>query len=364
VDTALFDYNLPPSAIAQSPTERRDHARLLVFERASGRIAHHRFHELPDLLATPHALYRNNAAVLPARLFGSRPGGGLVECLLLEPAAEPAGSWWCLLRPGRRLQPGKSFTIGDTTAMVVAHDATTGRFLVNFQLPAGLAVTGWAAQIGRMPLPPYIQRAVDDPRAAADRERYQTVYADAQRTVAAAAPTAGLHFTPQLIDTLAAHGHLFHDLTLHVGLGTFRPIQSVQIEDHPIHTEVYEIPATTVASLQAPPGGPPARPRLAVGTTALRTLEHWARHQPAGKSGTDPAAVHGVADIYIYPPATFFCDALITNFHLPKSTLMCLVAAFLAPGSTAGIDRIQHLYATALGEGYRFYSYGDAMLIL
>jgi len=214
-----------------------------------------------------------------------------------------------------------------------------------------------------MPLPPYIERTDDDPRRDNDNERYQTVYADYDKRVAVAAPTAGLHFTPDLIAQLEAHGAQFHDLTLQVGIGTFHPIQVDNILDHNIHREWYEIPASAYESLQQTGPGP----RVAVGTTSVRSIEDaMQRTQSAPDTCITPSgSVQAEADIFIYPPARLQAvDALITNFHLPKSTLLCLVSAFLSPGDDQGIDWLLELYAEAIQRNYNFYSYGDAMLIV
>ena len=213
-----------------------------------------------------------------------------------------------------------------------------------------------------MPLPPYIERSIDDPRRSADNERYQTVYADYDKRVAVAAPTAGLHFTPDLIHQLEARGAQFHDLTLQVGIGTFHPIQVDNILDHNIHHEWYEIPASAYNALQQTSPGP----RVAVGTTSVRSIEDAMRRVQAQSSNclTPSGSVQAEADIFIYPPADFLAvDALITNFHLPKSTLLCLVSGFLSPGDNSGIQWLLELYAEAIAHNYNFYSYGDAMLI-
>jgi S-adenosylmethionine:tRNA ribosyltransferase-isomerase len=352
--TNLFDYPLPDRLIAQQPADRRDASRLLVVHRQEHRIEHRHFRDLPGYLRASDTLFRNNAAVIPARLHAARPTGGQVECLLLRPAAT-ADEWWCLLRPGKKLPVGATFGLeGAFQATVVAkNDDGTAR--VSFAAQGGdiLAV---ANRIGEMPLPPYITGHDNDAARAADRERYQTVYADRAHQVAAAAPTAGLHFTPELLAQLSAQGVRFADLTLHVGLGTFRPIAADHIEDHAIHREVYEVPVGTQHALYTP-----GTRRIAVGTTSVRTIEDFrARH--GAPTATDFV---GEADIFIYPPRTFRgVDALITNFHQPRSTLLCLVSAFLTPGSTGGIAWLKEIYAEAVAREYRFFSYGDAMLIL
>jgi S-adenosylmethionine:tRNA ribosyltransferase-isomerase len=355
--TDLFDYPLPAGAIAQVPAAERDQSRLLVVDRAAHRVSHHRFANLPSFLRPGDTLFRNVAAVLPARLRAQRPTGGRIECLLLHEVGD--GLWRCLLKPGRKLPAGATFAdpAGAFRGEIVAWD-DDGVARVRL-IPAGAeSVTALAQRLGDVPLPPYIERP-DGARRAEDLQRYQTVYADPTRPVAAAAPTAGLHFTPPLLATLAAQGVRTADLILQVGLGTFRPIATPTIEAHAIHRERFEIPVATQRALFPGPG--PGGRRLAVGTTAVRAIEAFLATQAA--PGEHPYL--GEAGIYLYPPATFRgVDGLITNFHQPRSTLLCLVAAFLAPGSTDGIAWLKEIYAEALGQGYRFFSYGDAMLIL
>lgn len=371
----LFDYALPPRLVAQVPADRRDASRLLVIDRASRQVAHRTFADLPEYLTGDDVLLRNNAAVLPARLHGRRPTGGLVECLLLRPLATEH-VWRCLVRPGRKLPVGATFDGPDGAfhATIVGREPD-GSADVSFATAAGDTITGVAQRIGTVPLPPYIERDPADPaRRAEDLRRYQTVYADPAKSVAVAAPTAGLHFTPELLARLSALGVRTGEVTLHVGLGTFRPISTATIEAHEIHRELYEIPVATQHLLAPPSRGR----RIAVGTTTVRSIEHFLA-QPGRPDTTDSANLSASAasaaasarphlaeaDIYIYPPHTFRgVDALITNFHQPRSTLLCLVAAFLAPGSTDGIDWLQRLYADAIAREYRFFSYGDAMLIL
>ncbi len=420
--TDLFDYPLPERLIAQRPADRRDESRLLVVDRQTRSVAHRHFRDLPEYLCAGDTLFRNNAAVIPARLHATRPTGGQVECLLLRPsqslrpASRPtadgdkgglpavgsAECWWCLLRPGKKLPVGATFGFAGAFTATVCEKTDDGLARVTFEATGGdiLAV---ANRIGEMPLPPYIQRdsscrslLAGDSAAATtgtpsshasrllhteeqrlvDRERYQTVYADRGHQVAVAAPTAGLHFTPELLARIGAQGVTFADLTLHVGLGTFRPITTDEIEDHPIHREVYEIPATTQQALCRASGR-----RIAVGTTSVRSIEDYLSRQPdlARWSGLTPGRSERVgvnaphldqphiaeADIFIYPPRNFRgVDALITNFHQPRSTLLCLVSAFLTPGSTDGIAWLKEIYADAVAREYRFFSYGDAMLIL
>ncbi len=367
--TDLFDYPLPDRLIAQQPADRRDASRLLVVHRREHRIEHRHFRDLPGYLRAGDCLFRNNAAVIPARLHATRPTGGHVECLLLRPASV-ATEWWCLVRPGKKLPVGATFGLDGFFSATVREKNDDGLVRVAFDLKEGdiLAV---ANRIGEMPLPPYITGHDNDTARALDRERYQTVYADRTHQVAAAAPTAGLHFTPELLAQISTAGVKFADLTLHVGPGTFRPIATANVEDHPIHREVYEIPAATQAALFAP-----GTRRIAVGTTSVRSIEdflarldeRWSGLPPSRSERVEGNALHpflGEAGIFIYPPRDFRgVDALITNFHQPRSTLLCLVSAFLAPGSTDGIAWLKEIYAEAVSREYRFFSYGDAMLIL
>jgi len=358
IPTQRFDYALPAALVAQTPADRRDGSRLLVVDRAARAISHHHFADLPEFLRAGDVLLRNNASVLPARLQGHRPTGGRVECLLLHrvDGPGPGETWECLVRPGRRLQPGAAFQVADDALLgTVVAVAADGPARVRFESLSGETVTAAANRAGDVPLPPYIERP-DRSRRAQDLERYQTVYASRDRQVAAAAPTAGLHFTPELLRRIEAAGVDTADLTLHVGLGTFRPIATETVEAHPIHREWYEIaPATQRALFRSPPGR-----RVAVGTTSVRTIEDFlARH---GAPGDQPVLAE--AGIFIYPPRDFRgVDALITNFHQPRSTLLCLVAAFLTPGSADGIDWLMEIYAEAIARKYRFFSYGDAMFI-
>jgi S-adenosylmethionine:tRNA ribosyltransferase-isomerase len=353
--TDLFDYQLPECLIAQTPPARRDGSRLLVVDRVKQTINHHNFRDLPQFLDTGDTLIRNNAAVLPARLRALRPNGGQVECFLLRPISDET-TWRCLVKPGKRLPIGSQFSHheGAFHGVVLAKDQD-GSATVKLTTRNGESIVAVANRLGEVPLPPYIQR-LDDTKRSSDLERYQTVYADQTRQVAVAAPTAGLHFTPELLKILHERNVATANITLHVGLGTFRPIKAVHIEDHDIHREIYEVPATTQEALKLTTGR-----RIAVGTTSVRTIEHFLRTQTP-IAGAD---FIGEADIYIYPPDKFLgIDGLITNFHQPRSTLLCLVAAFLTPGSTDGIHWFKEIYAEAITREYRFYSYGDAMLIL
>ncbi len=360
--TTLLDYDLPPRLIAQVPSARRDQSRLLVVDRAARTLAHRTFADLPEYLQAGDTLFRNNAAVLPARLHARRPTGGQVECFLLRPA-EGGQTWRCLVKPGKKLPPGATFAhpTGAFTGEIIAKELD-GSALVRFTTPDGQPITAVAGRLGDVPLPPYIERA-DDSRRADDLERYQTVYADRDRQVAVAAPTAGLHFTPELLAQLDRQGVHTAEVTLHVGLGTFKPITTETIEAHQIHREVYELPAATQQALFPPLAGR----RVAVGTTTVRSVEDFlsAHSAPTALSLSKGLPHLAEAALFIYPPRVFRgVDALITNFHQPRSTLLCLVGAFLTPGSAEGMAWCREIYAEAIAREYRFFSYGDAMLIL
>jgi len=301
-------------------------------------------------------MFRNNAAVLKARLRGFRPTGGAVECLLLHPDKDPT-LWWCLVRPGRRLGIGATFSLEGFYSAEVKDIKETGERLVQFHTVNDTSVPSMADAAGEMPLPPYIRRDKEDARRDLDNERYQTVYADRQQTVAAAAPTAGLHFTPEVLSALEKNGVSMHDITLHVGLGTFKPVQEENIKDHPMHSELYEIGRETLGALMSKD----ERPRMMVGTTSMRATEDFFN---VTGGNTEQCPFVRDTDIFIYPPYQFQSDILLTNFHLPKSTLLCLVSSFLTPGSEEGIEWLLEIYQEAINLGYRFYSYGDAMLIL
>lgn len=362
LSTDFFDYALPAHLVAQTPAARRDASRLLVVDRASHRLSHRTFADLPDFLRPGDTLIRNNAAVLPARLHAVRPTGGQVECFLLRPHAGN-GEWHCLLRPGKRLPVGATFASpGAEFSGTVLEKSPAGSALVRFTTSSGAPIAAVAQRLGDVPLPPYIHRTGTAQERAADLVRYQTVYADPARSVAVAAPTAGLHFTPELLSRLAAAGVGTADVTLHVGLGTFQPIATPTVDAHEIHREIYELPAATQRLLFSTAGETPAPGRrVAVGTTSVRAIEDFLASHEAPLD-TD---FLGEASLFIYPPRPFRgVDALITNFHQPRSTLLCLVAAFLSPDSTDGIGWLREIYAEAIAREYRFFSYGDAMLIL
>ncbi len=362
MDTSLFEYDLPEGLIAQFPTEKRDDSRLLVVNRQTGNIEDHRFFDLPKLLPESCSIFRNNATVLKARLYAQRPHGGKVECLLLHPTKD-SRVWWCLLKPARKLHPGSDFSLQGQFHATVMEKLKSGECRVKIVPELNESIVRLAERIGTLPLPPYIHRNDRDPHKAFDLQRYQTVYADPEKKVAAAAPTAGLHFTPAILNALEKKNVQSFNLTLHVGLDTFRPISTAIIEDHIIHREYYEIPAATCRALKSKSIGT----RLAVGTTSVRTMEdYW--HKTMGIE-QDPANIdadfHSETGLFIYPPSTFMStDALLTNFHLPRSTLLCLVAAFLSPDDADGIKWLKAIYRRAIEKNYRFYSYGDAMLIL
>lgn len=333
-----FDYTLPPELIAQRPASPRDSSRLLVVDRATGRIEHRIFREIGDHLRPGDVLVVNDTRVIPARLRGRRPGTrGVVELLLLRPGT--GGAWEALVRPGRRLKPGTVVEVGPRgTAVEIGERSAGGRRIV--RVASGGPMLDLLKDAGEMPLPPYIRRPVDHP------DQYQTVYARADGAVAA--PTAGLHFTPELLDRLRGQGIAIVSLTLHVGVGTFQPVMTEDVRLHRMEAEYYTITREAADAIND------RRGRLvAVGTTTVRALE-----TAAGPDGRLSAAA-GWTDLFIVPGFRFRAvQAMVTNFHLPKTTLLMLVSAF------AGREVILRAYAEAVSARYRFYSFGDAMLIL
>jgi S-adenosylmethionine:tRNA ribosyltransferase-isomerase len=342
MDVALFDYELPPELIAQEPAEPRDASRLLVVDRGQGTWRDRTFRDLPSFLREGDCVVANESRVIPARLLGAlEPGGHPVELLMLRPV--DGERWDALVRPGRRCRAGARVRVGTAVVRVVAEKPDGEREVIAeepWRVPELLDAHGLP------PLPPYIARH-DAPKPD-DRERYQTVYARHRGSIAA--PTAGLHFTPELLARIAALGAEVHFLTLHVGVGTFRPLRAERIEAHRLPEEDVEIPEETAAGVSR--ARAEGRRVVAIGTTTTRALE-WA----ATEGGRLPA-IRGAADLFIYPGHRFrIVDALVTNFHLPRSTLLLLTAAF------CGREVLLRAYRHAVAERYRFYSYGDAMLI-
>ena len=371
--TEDFDYHLPPELIAQTPLEPRDSSRLLTLDRASGRVAHHRFPDILDLLPSGAVLVLNRSRVIPARLYGRRKDtGGRVELLLLR--REEEGVWQALGKPGRSLRKGSVVRLESPESPDTAPDAAPHTALA-LAVPSSKAMDESGVvevevlsveaggvrrvrfsselgieRLGEMPLPPYIHRRLSDP------ERYQTVYSDQRGS--AAAPTAGLHFTPELLESLEARGIQTVYVTLHVGLDTFRPVTEDDPKEHAIHTEYYELPEETAEVLTR--ARAEGRPIIAVGTTSVRTLEQVGRDRDKAGTGESEVirAASGQADLFILPGHEFrLVDGMITNFHLPRSTLVMLVSAF------AGRENILAAYREAIEQKYRFFSFGDAMLI-
>ena len=337
--TSDFDFYLPEELIAQTPLERRDTSRLLTLDKVTGETGHYHFYDLPQFLKPGDCLVLNNSRVLPARLIGHRPTGGVCEVLLLSDKGDNV--WKCLVRPGRKLRTGAQviFGNGELTATIEAEESDGNR-LVRFHYQGIFLEI--LEHLGKMPLPPYIKAELQD------NERYQTVYSKVMGS--AAAPTAGLHFTPELLQTIQDMGVSICYVTLHVGLGTFRPVKAEDIQDHEMHSEFCQISqetADTINRTRANGGRV-----ICVGTTSCRTVESFAE-----EDGTMRAR-SGWTNIFIYPGYRFkVLDALITNFHLPQSTLIMLVSAL------AGREHVLAAYEEAVKERYRFFSFGDAMFI-
>lgn len=335
-----FYYDLPEELIAQTPIKKRDESRMLHIDRKTGALEHRHFYNLPEYLNPGDCLVLNDSRVLPARLIGARPTGGSIELVLLKDLGE--NCWECLSRPGRKTRPGQEIIFGDGKLRGIVEDVISGgNRIVRFEYQGIFMEI--LEELGRMPLPPYIKAELNDP------ERYQTVYS--KELGSAAAPTAGLHFTNALLDEIRAKGIKVCFVTLHVGLGTFRPVKEDEIEDHEMHSEFCMIPSETAEAINSTKknGGK----IIAVGTTSCRTLESFAREDGTLESTS------GWTDIFIYPGYRFKCiDALVTNFHLPESTLIMLVSAM------AGRENILNAYKVAVEEKYRFFSFGDSCLIM
>ncbi len=334
-----FYFDLPEELIAQTPLQRRDGSRLLLLDKLTGELEHRHFYDLPDLLEEGDCLVLNDSRVLPARLLGTRATGGGVELVLLRDLGD--GRWECLSRPGKKTRPGTELSFGDGELTATVEEVVEGgNRIVRFHYQGIFLEV--LERLGKMPLPPYIKEELQD------AERYQTVYS--RELGSAAAPTAGLHFTQELLDKISAKGVKICYVTLHVGLGTFRPVKEDEIEDHDMHSEFCIVPEETarIVTETKKDGGRV----IAVGTTSCRTLESFAQ-----EDGTLPAGSRWT-NIFIYPGYRFKCiDALITNFHLPESTLIMLVSAL------AGREQILRAYQIAVKERYRFFSFGDAMFI-
>ena len=337
--TSDFNFELPEELIAQTPLMRRDGSRLLTLDKLSGEITHRHFYDLPLMLRPGDCLVLNNSRVLPARLLGQRSGGGACEVLLLIDRGEKV--WECLVRPGKKLRPGARVTFGNgELAAEIVGEVEGGNRLVRFEYEGIFLEV--LERLGKMPLPPYIREELED------GERYQTVYS--KIVGSAAAPTAGLHFTPELLEQIAENGVKVCYVTLHVGLGTFRPVKVDNLDEHEMHSEYCVISQETADIINETKknGGRV----ICVGTTSCRTIESW-----ANEDGTMEAKA-GWTNIFIYPGYRFkVLDALVTNFHLPESTLIMLVSAL------AGREHVLAAYEEAVRQRYRFFSFGDAMFI-
>lgn len=334
-----FFYELPPELIAQTPVEPRDSSRLLVYDRTKKAVGHRVFRDIVDYLKAGDVLVVNNTKVLPARMYATTESGGVVEVLLLKRL--DIDTWEVLVRPGKKCREGRRLKICDELSLVVTGITESGERIVKFEYDGIFEEI--IDRVGSMPLPPYIHEKLKD------KNRYQTVYAKTDGS--AAAPTAGLHFTPELLDKIRGMGVEIAEVLLHVGLGTFRPVKEEIITDHKMHAEYYEVSQRAADTVNA--AKREGRRVIAVGTTSVRTLE-----TVADENGYIRPC-HGNTQIFLYPPYRMKCvDGLVTNFHLPESTLIMLVATM------TGREEILSLYKTAVGEGYRFFSFGDAMLIV
>jgi len=342
MQTADFDYDLPRELIAQHPAERRDQSRMMAVDVAGGAVAHRGIRDFPSLLRKGDALVLNNTRVIPARAFGCKETGGRVECLFVEPEAGAADEWWVMMKSSHRPKPGARVALGDAMELEVLENREDGLNRVRVQVEGGVLEA--LDRIGEPPLPPYIERnqlCEDDP------ERYQTVYAKDPGAVAA--PTAGLHFTPGMLEEIRRGGVQVLELTLHVGPGTFRPVKTETVEDHAMDEERYEVGGDVAEALNATRAS--GNRVVAVGSTSVRTLETVYR-EGAFQAG------RGRSGLFIHPPYRFRAvDAILTNFHLPKSTLLMMMSAF------AGRERMLDAYREAVAERYRFFSYGDCMFL-
>jgi len=353
VQVSDFDFELPPDLIAQQPAAERGTSRLLRLDRRSGELSHHVVGDLPRLLRAGDLLVVNNTRVFPARLLGKRDrSGGNVECLLVArvEAADASGVevWEALVHPGQKLKPGSRVVFDGAMTLhgEILERRYFGRRIVRLWTSDGTPVESAVDAIGHIPLPPYIRRA----DSASDRERYQTVFARSRGSIAA--PTAGLHFTPALLETVAACGVERAEVTLHVGYGTFQPIRVAEVEEHRMESEQFEISDAAAASINA--ALDEGRRVIAVGTTTTRTLESVAR-----ANGGRIVQGRGTTDLFIYPGFEFrVLSGIVTNFHLPQSSLLMLVCAL------GGLEHVLNAYRAAVLERYRFYSYGDAMIIV
>lgn len=337
--TSDFYYDLPEDLIAQTPVEPRDSSRLLVYNRSEDKVEHKVFNQIGDYLKSGDLLVVNTTKVYPARIFAYTEHGGKVEILLLKRIN--LTDWECLVKPGKKCRDGVKFIVNNELALTVMSKTDDGGRIISFSFDG--VFEDILSRVGEMPLPPYIHEKLKD------KDRYQTVYCKEEGS--AAAPTAGLHFTLRLIDELKAKGVEFAEVNLHVGLGTFRPVKVENAEEHKMHVEFCEISAENARKINS--AKKDGRRIIAVGTTSVRTLESFANDDGTVKSGSMDTG------IFIYPPYRFKCvDGMITNFHLPESTLVMLVAAFV------GKEKILELYNLAVKEKYRFFSFGDACLFL
>lgn len=337
--TSDFYYDLPEELIAQTPVEPRDSSRLLVYNRSEDKVEHKVFNQIGDYLKSGDLLVINTTKVYPARIFAYTEHGGKVEILLLKRIN--LTDWECLVKPGKKCRDGVKFIVNSELALTVMSKTDDGGRIISFSFDG--VFEDILSRVGEMPLPPYIHEKLKD------KDRYQTVYCKEEGS--AAAPTAGLHFTLRLIDELKAKGVEFAEVNLHVGLGTFRPVKVENAEEHKMHVEFCEISAENARKINS--AKKDGRRVIAVGTTSVRTLESFANDDGTVKSGSMDTG------IFIYPPYRFKCvDGMITNFHLPESTLVMLVAAFV------GKEKILELYNLAVKEKYRFFSFGDACLFL